>query len=291
MPVAEKVLELLGQVDLFSSLTKTERSGLAAIAAAQNHPAGRIIFRPGEKSDGFHVVLSGRWDCYLWDELFKIERLLATLKRGETFGEIVLLTDETRSAFIRAQEESETVFFEKKPFFQFLEKKPKIVLEFARILARRLVATSRSTGIKFTQLTDYKIGKDLAQLLPLQLILRHRILPIEKKDNDVTLAIVDPADQLARNTAAQFLSRKNVNWVCVSATEFDNFRDKQLFDLVNEQAGTSAPIAEEISYVTVRGGTPIEATSEAATALDSFLSNAINAGASDLHLEPGPPTV
>jgi type II secretory ATPase GspE/PulE/Tfp pilus assembly ATPase PilB-like protein len=291
MSLPGKAVELLSEVDLFASLGQPELAGLEAIGKTQRHPPGKIIFRQGEKSDGLHIVLSGKLDCYLWDDLFKTERPLVTLKRGETFGEVGLLTDESRSAFVRAQEESETIFFEKTPFFDFLEQRPKILLEFARILAHRLVAATKDASIKVAHLAAYKITRELAQLLPLQVVLRQRVLPVEKRDNEVTVALVDPTDQVARNTVTQFLSRKKLNWVYVSAAEFDSFRDKKLFDLVNDAAAPIAPIPEEISYVSARTGTPIDATSEAARALDSFLSSAIAAGASDLHLEPGPQNV
>src|SRR4051812_42562589 len=291
MPLAGKALDLLGQVDVFAGLTKTELAAVANIGLTQKHIAGRIVVRQGEKSDNFHVVLSGKLDCYLWDDLLKVERPLRTLQRGEIFGEIGLLTGENRSAFVRAQEESETVIFEKKIFFEFLQKNPKFLLGFARVMAHRLVAADKAGGIKFAQLSAYKINKDLAKLLPLQVILRHNILPVEQRDNEITVATVDPTDQVARNTLTQFLNRKRINWVCVSTADFNNFRDKKLFDLVHEQGSPSAPILEEISYITPGTGAPIDATSEAAQALDSFLSNAINAGASDLHFEPGPRNV
>src|SRR5262249_50827843 len=114
MPLAGKALDLLGQIDLFASLAKPELADVANFGTTQKHPAGKIVFRQGEKSDSFHVVLSGKFDCYLWDDLLKIERPLRTLTHGETVGEIGLLTGESRSAFVRAQEESETIVFEKK---------------------------------------------------------------------------------------------------------------------------------------------------------------------------------
>src|SRR5262249_51448984 len=152
----------------------------------------------------------------------------------------------------------------------FLEKNPKVLFGLARILAERLVATNRAAGIRFVQLNAFKITKEVARLLPLQVILRHRVLPIDKKDKEITVATVDPGDQVARNTVSQFLSRDKVNWVCISGSDFDYFRDKKLFDLVNDNGEASAPLVEELAYLSERG-TPLEATSEAAQALDGYL--------------------
>ncbi len=291
MLIDAKAAYLLSQVDLFSSLAKPEMVALEKIAAVQKHPAGKMVVRNGEKSEGLHVVVSGKFEAYLWDDLFKIERPLAGFTRGEAFGEIGLLTDGSASAFVRAQTESETIFFEREPFLAFLEKKPKILLAFARVLARRCIAASKHAGVKYTQLSAYKISRELARLLPLQVVLRHRVIPIETVDKSVTVAIVDPADQLARNTVTQYLTDKKVGWAIVSSHDFDNFRDQKLFDLVNSSEGIAAPVEEEIKYMTSRSGTMIDASSEAAVALDSLLRAAIDAGASDLHLEPGPKNV
>jgi type II secretory ATPase GspE/PulE/Tfp pilus assembly ATPase PilB-like protein len=96
---------------------------------------------------------------------------------------------------------------------------------------------------------------------------------------------------VARNTAIQFLTRRKVNWVCISGSDFEQFRDKKLFDLVGQPGQTSGVDHEEITYLAAGSGIPIEAASEAARVLDSFLTTAITSGASDLHLEPGPQNV
>lgn len=291
MPADPKALELLRDIDVFAKLDEPHAAALAEICKFQKHKAGKVIFRQGDKSDSFHVVSSGKLDCYLWDDLLKIERPLTVFRRGEIFGEVGLLTDDSRSAFVRAQEDCETLVFDKEAFFALLEKNPKVLLNFARILAHRLVAANKAAGIKFDQLASYKIGRDELRMLPLQVILRHRVLPLTRQDSEVTLAIVDPADPVARNTAIQFLNKHKINWVCVSASDFDHFRDKKLFDLVKDAMPAVEPLGEEIIYLTASAGTAPEITSDAARKLEEFLTSAITAGASDLHLEPGPANV
>ena len=85
-------LEVLSNVDIFANLEKKDLTALAAIAKVEKQKAGRIIFRPGDPSDSFRVAVSGAFDCYLWDELFKIERPITVFKRGDIFGEMVALS-------------------------------------------------------------------------------------------------------------------------------------------------------------------------------------------------------
>ncbi len=291
MPDTAKALELLSNVDIFANLDKKELIALADIAQTESHKAGKIVYRQGDNSDSFGVVLSGTFDVYLWDDLLKIERPLTSFKRGDVFGEMGLLTDEPRSAFVRAKHDGETLRFNKEAFFSLLEKQPKVTLALARTLAHRLNAANKARGLKLERLASYSVKKESLQLLPLQVILRHKVLPIAKEENQVTVALVDPSDLVARNTVTEFLGKYHVLWVCISQPDFEHFRDKRLFDLVNEGIPVTDVGPAEIVYLTGKSGPGLEPHSASARALDDMLRDAIDAHASDLHFEPGPPGV
>lgn len=290
MSLSHKALDLLKKVEVFSALDSEELSALAQIAHSRSHKPGQVVFRQGDPSDTFQIVSSGVFDCYLWDDLLKVERPITLFKQGDIFGEMGLLTDEPRSAFVRAQNDGETLTFEKKPFLHLLEKQPKVLLNICRILAQRLALANKVRGIKFEQLSSYEINRELVQLLPLQVILRNRVLPILKKGANVTVAMVDPTDQVARNTVIQFLSKQAIAWVCVSQADFDYFRDKKLFDLISETVQTIEE-NDTLTYLTTKTGVQLDAASPAALKLDDVVLSAISAGASDLHFEPGPQQV
>ena len=143
-----KVVELLSNIDIFANLDKKDLAALAEIAKSETVKAGRVVFRQGDPSDSFRVIASGRFECYLWDDLLKIERPLITFKRGDIFGEMGLLTDETRSAFVRAETEGETFCFDKKGFFDLLEKQPKVLFNLARMMAHRLSAAPEEAHVE-----------------------------------------------------------------------------------------------------------------------------------------------
>src|SRR5262249_22162560 len=108
---------------------------------------------------------------------------------------------------------------------------------------------------------------------------------VDKTDGEVTIAMVNPLDLVGRNTATEFLKKYHLNWVCILQPDFEQFRDKQLFDLVAPtKAEKSGPA--EIIYLASDPGAGLDANSEAAGKLDEALHFAIEEGASDLHLEP-----
>lgn len=280
--------ELLSNIDIFANLDKKELAALAGIATPLKEKAGKVVFRQGDASDNFRVVVSGAFECYLWDDLFKIERPITTFKRGDLFGEMGLLTDDPRSAFVRAQVDSEMLCFDKKSFLDLLEKHPRVAFNLARMVAHRLATANKARGMKLEQIGAYQIKREVAQLLPLQVILRHKVLPVAKNENAVTVAIVDPSDQVARNTVSEFLKQQHVNWICVSQPDFETFRDKKLFDLVNENTPANWVAPSELTYLSAGSAPAVEANSATAKLLDDIIINAIDAAASDLHFEPGP---
>lgn len=283
----KQTLAALGGVDIFSNLEAREAAALASTGKRIHHKSGQVLFRFGDASDAFHVVLKGTFDCYLWDDLLKIERPLSSFKQGDIFGEMGLLTGEKRSAFVRAKEDGETIAFQNKPFFEFLESHPQVLLKLAKVLAHRLNSANKARGIKFEHLSSFKITREIAESLPLQVILRHNVLPVAQAGGQLTVAIVDPTDQIARNTVAQFAKQYHITWVCVSQPDFENFRDKKLFDLVHKPDESKAPRSPELTYEGVAPGTTAE-VGTAARVFDQALVSAIEAGASDLHFEPGP---
>src|SRR5688572_5563211 len=137
MAMSHKALDLLKKVEVFSALDQKELTSLAEIAHSRFHKAGQVVFRQGDPSDTFQVVSNGVFDCYLWDDMLKTERPITLFKSGDIFGEMGLLTDEPRSAFVRAQNDGETLAFDKRPFLRLMESQPKVLLHICKVLAQR----------------------------------------------------------------------------------------------------------------------------------------------------------
>ena len=66
---------------------------------------------------------------------------MATLSAGDYFGEMALLTGETRSATVRTTEESEMFLLHKNDFDVILERFPSISLSMGKIVSKRLRET------------------------------------------------------------------------------------------------------------------------------------------------------
>src|SRR5438477_48962 len=91
---------------------------------------------------------------------------------------------------------------------------------------------------------EHEAGSVVMRQLPLKLILQYRVLPLSLDGTVVRLGIVDPSDVIARQSAAAFLHRHEIEWVCLAASDFDHFRDKRLHELT-ASAALGAEIPEE----------------------------------------------
>lgn len=108
---------------------------------------GETLFHQGELGDAAYVVLSGRLRVVaLRPE--QPERVLAEIGRGETVGELSLLTDENRSATVFAVRDSELARISREGFLRLIERRPQSLRPVARVIAdrQRRNGTERRTG-------------------------------------------------------------------------------------------------------------------------------------------------
>ena len=91
--------EMLGGVDLFASLSPEQRREIAAVTSTRIYGDGEAIVRQGEPGQSMYVLCSGRAVVLLEPERQEV----ATLEKGEYFGEMSLLTGEPRSATVTAR--------------------------------------------------------------------------------------------------------------------------------------------------------------------------------------------
>ena len=290
MPAKSVSKEWLSQIDLFSGLSKDQIKRLVNLAEKKRFRKGEEVFRQGTPSENFQIVQSGCFEVFLFDEIMKIERPLSQLGPGEVFGEIGVLTGETRSASIRCLESGVTWSWDQKRFVDFLEKNQKGGLALARTLAHRLNASTKARQIPMEHIAAHQVSAEVVQLLPLKVILQYEVLPLGRDGNMVKIGMVDPTNLIARNTVLSFLQLYGVEWVCMSRPEFEQFRDRELRDLAGELAASEGTARLTISYDTEGAMDRFEAddSPEVIQVFDQHIRGAIDAAASDLHYEPGP---
>jgi CRP/FNR family transcriptional regulator, cyclic AMP receptor protein len=124
--------DLLGALPLFSECNEEELRGIAALVTAVSAPTGEVFTAEGEPGREFFVIVEGRARVTLRDEE------LATLGRGDFFGEMALLDGQPRAATVTTETPAILYVIGASDFGSLLEEVPGMARKLLRGLAQRL---------------------------------------------------------------------------------------------------------------------------------------------------------
>jgi len=99
--------EMIDALPAFRDIPGEVLNDLAGRVHLRQYSAGRAVFRQGDEADAFYVVRKGEIAIVEEDAAAGTTRVLKTLHRGESFGELALLMETDRSATARAIADSE----------------------------------------------------------------------------------------------------------------------------------------------------------------------------------------
>jgi len=133
------VFKLRG-VPLFKGLSADELLPVAEIATEAAYEPGDTIFEQGAQGEHLYVISSGSVEI-----LHGGERI-AKLGAGECFGEMALLDRTTRSATVRALEDTKLVATAREDFNDLLELYPALARTIANVLVARLRESNRGAS-------------------------------------------------------------------------------------------------------------------------------------------------
>ena len=125
-------VELLKRVPLFSKLKRKELEDVAHIADEIDLKAGKEMATEGDRGREFFVLLKGEAD------VTKGGQKINTMKEGDFFGEIALVTKMPRTATVTATSDVDVLVITEQAFDNLLKKSPEIGRGVAEALAERV---------------------------------------------------------------------------------------------------------------------------------------------------------
>jgi putative ABC transport system ATP-binding protein len=129
------VCEFLVQCPIFTRLTPRTLTEVADQVIPEKHPAGAVIVRQGDPGDKFYIVKRGSVEVIVDDGAAR--RTVATLGKGDFFGEAALLTGAPRNATVVAKEDLEVYTLGKEPFQAVLQASASFEEELRKALFER----------------------------------------------------------------------------------------------------------------------------------------------------------
>lgn len=135
----------LRRVEIFHSLTDEELQMLAGHLVPAPFCAGAIMTHQGDVAHWLYLIIAGEAD--VWHQGRTGQRLLiATLKSGDVFGEMGMMTGSARTATVTAKTDVDCYRLDKEGFANILNRRPDIANEISAVLAERQRETESHAG-------------------------------------------------------------------------------------------------------------------------------------------------
>jgi uncharacterized membrane protein len=134
-------VELLKHVPLFSQMDDDELAGLRGMMELTSFTAGESIIHEAEAGNEFYVLLDGRVQVEVLDA-GGAQVVVEDIGPGGFFGELSMLTNEPRSAGVKAVDDARTLSLDRDQFLEFLRHHPHAAVDVLTVLGQRLNRTA-----------------------------------------------------------------------------------------------------------------------------------------------------
>lgn len=128
---------ILGKIFLFSDLNKQEINRLASLMTERVYKKGENILIQNEKGDSLYIILEGKVKVVIYGEKGR-EVILSILKEGDFFGEMALLDEDVRSAYVITLEKTRVLVLPRDIFLDWLNRHPAFAIKLLKHLSKRL---------------------------------------------------------------------------------------------------------------------------------------------------------
>lgn len=288
-----EIVDFLKRVNLFSGLPAQVLEQIARITVTNSVAAGHVLFYEGEPGDALYIVGTGGIEVYLTDRDTGVDIPLRRFKPTEYLGEMALIAEEPRSASARAVEDSALLVLTRDAFLRIVAHVPAVGLALAQELSRRLREANKRQGVSFVDLTRYRFDTAAYATVPRRILEMHRAIPLRRTDDVLTVAMVDPADLVALDDLRRGSGGLIVEPLAVTLDDYEAFLQKNVGRLPAATPQRSEKrIPQPMKYVgfSDEGAPEVRRRDvsgiDIVHMLDAILGEAIDHGASDVHIEP-----
>jgi CRP/FNR family transcriptional regulator, cyclic AMP receptor protein len=150
---------ILKQTDIFFELTPTQLELVASLCQERKCKAGDMIFEENAASDELYIIAQGEIDIQVDPTLVGAENAktsgpvtIATLRRGQSFGEVALVDQGLRSASARCSaNNTQLLVIPRDKLIMLCDTYPQLGYRLMRNLAADLALKIRSTDLRIRE--------------------------------------------------------------------------------------------------------------------------------------------
>jgi CRP/FNR family cyclic AMP-dependent transcriptional regulator len=133
--------EIFSDVPIFASLDEESRRELARLCTYCDYQPGEILFRQGDPASAMYLVLDGEVTMSITTPANQ-ELVVATMRRGDFFGELAMLDGSPRSATANVIRHTKLLRLRREDFVALLGRQPELAVVMLASIATRLRATN-----------------------------------------------------------------------------------------------------------------------------------------------------
>ena len=137
-----RIYERIKEIELFAPLSEEETEKVADSAHLRVFAPDEAIVQKDQPGGSMFVIHKGSVEIQTTDEEGK-KQIVGTLREGEFFGEMSMLTGEPRSANVVAREETQVLQIGKHCLKPILDNNPKLIAALSSIIEERRMMLSK----------------------------------------------------------------------------------------------------------------------------------------------------
>jgi CRP/FNR family cyclic AMP-dependent transcriptional regulator len=146
-------MDMIARADWAADLEWGEVVRIAQFFDACTVKAGTVVFREGDREAYMCLLISGQVEVRKRTNA-QTERVISTIERGKTFGEMSLIDGQPRSATVLASEDSTVLVLTKHNFARLTEECPRLVLRMVLRMHRQLSQHLRNANVTLVEHLD-----------------------------------------------------------------------------------------------------------------------------------------
>jgi len=162
------IVNYLKQSDIFYQFTPTQLEMVANLCQEVAFQAGEIIFKENSGSQELYIITQGEVEILINPALVgtpeknePVGSVIATMRRGQSFGEIALVDEGLRSATARAgQKETHLLVISRDKLIMLCETYPQLGYRLMYNLAADIAMKIRNTDLRIREQLLYRSQED-----------------------------------------------------------------------------------------------------------------------------------
>ena len=162
------IVNYLKQSDIFYQFTPTQLEMVANLCQEVGFQAGEIVFKENSSSQELYIITQGEVEILIDPTLVGIPdknkqegAIIATMRRGQSFGEIALVDEGLRSATARAgQNGTRLLVIARDKLIMLCETYPQLGYRLMYNLAADIAMKIRNTDLRIREQLLYKSQDD-----------------------------------------------------------------------------------------------------------------------------------